>query len=265
MIPGLLGKKIGMTQVFDGDGNRVPVTVLEVGPCLVQAVKSNEKDGYTAVQLGYDDTKEKRVKKPQREYLKANKLDPKKFVKEIRCEGAPEVKVGDKLTNRIFQKGDYLDVVGTSKGKGFQGGMKRWNWSGGGETHGSMSHRAPGSIGQSSYPSRVFKGMHMAGHMGDDRITVQNLEVIEVDAENNTVMVRGAVPGSNGSYIIVKYAKKKPVAERIQPEVVEEEVAEEETSDDRPQTTDGEVAAAEETKEQASPEKEEEDKEGSKE
>lgn len=214
MIPGILGKKIGMTQIFTEDGLKVAVTVLEAGPCTVQVVKVAETDGYNAVQLGYDETRESRVKKPQREYLKAKNLKPKKFVSEIRYEAVPDVNVGDEITNGIFQVGDMLDVIGTSKGKGFQGGMKRHNWNGGGDTHGSMSHRAPGSIGQSSFPSRVFKGMRMAGHMGAAQITVQNLEVVEVNSEDNTVLVKGAVPGANGSYLVIKYAKKKKIAPR---------------------------------------------------
>ncbi|RKY41648.1 MAG: 50S ribosomal protein L3 [Candidatus Makaraimicrobium thalassicum] len=213
-MPGILGKKIGMTQIFGEDGDRIPVTVLEAGPCLVLAVKVTGKDGYNAIQVGYDDTKEKRVKKPQREYLKANKLKPKKFVREIRCAEPPEVKTGDEITNRIFQKGDFLDVTGRSKGKGFQGGMKRHGWSGGKQSHGSMSHRVPGSIGASSYPSRVFKGQSMAGHMGSGRTTVQNVEIMDVNTDNSTIAVRGAVPGANGTYLVIRYAKKKSVAPR---------------------------------------------------
>jgi len=218
MIPGMLGKKLGMTQVFDADGARIPVTVLEVGPCQVQAVMVGEKDGYNAVQMGYSETSEKRVNKPQREYLKSRKLGPRKFVREIRCEEAPEAKIGDEVTNSIFQVGDYLDVTGVTKGKGFQGGMKRCGWSGGKATHGSMSHRAPGSIGQSSYPSRVFKGMGMAGQMGNKPMTVQHLKVVDVNTDNNTVAVKGAVPGANGTYLIIRYSKKKPLAPRVQAE-----------------------------------------------
>ncbi|MFC1643961.1 50S ribosomal protein L3 [Candidatus Omnitrophota bacterium] len=213
-MPGILGKKIGMTQVFEEDGTKVPVTVLEAGPCMVQAIKVHEKDGYNAIQVGYDDTKEKRLKKPQREHIKANSLKPKKFVREIRCTEIPEVKIGDEITNSIFQKGDFLDIAGLSKGKGFQGGVKRHGWSGGKDTHGSMSHRAPGSIGQSSYPSRVFKGLAMAGHMGNTRITVQNIEVIDVNCDNNTVAVKGSVPGANGTYLVLRYAMKRPIAPR---------------------------------------------------
>ena len=282
MILGMLGKKLGMTQVFKEDGARVSVTVIEAGPCQVQAVRNQKTDGYNAVQLGYEDTKEKRIKKPQREYLKAKGLVPKKFVKEIRIEEVAEVKVGDKITNRMFQKGDFLDVTGISKGKGFQGGVKRHGWRGGSETHGSMSHRAPGSIGQSSFPSRVFKGMRMAGHMGTDNVTVQNLEVLEVNTEDNTVVVKGAVPGANGTYLVIRYAKKKSLAEReelIEPEEVQEEAqpeeeaaqvahpaAEEKTEEsaeakEEPQAEE----ASEPAKEEAPSEEAEEDKEGSKE
>ena len=221
MIPGILGKKIGMTQVFNEDGDKIPVTVVEAGPCQVQAVRVDEKDGYNALQMGYDDTKEMRLKKPQREDVKAKKLSPKKFVREIRCSEAPEAKVGDEVTNAIFQKGDYLDIAGVSKGKGFQGGMKRCGWSGGKASHGSMSHRVPGSIGASAYPSRVFKGHGMPGHMGHVSLTVQNLEVVDVNTEENTMAIKGAIPGGNGTYLVIKYALKKPVApreEKVEPE-----------------------------------------------
>ena len=230
MIPGILGKKIGMTRIFTEDGVSVPVTVLETGPCTVQEVKVIEKDGYNAVQLGFCEAKEKRTKKPQLALLKSLGLKPKKFVREIRCEEVSDVKVGDEVTTLMFQEGDMVDVVGTSKGKGFQGGMKRHGWSGGGASHGSMSHRAPGSIGQSSYPSRVFKGMRMAGHMGSERVTTQNVKVIEVKEEENLLVVKGAVPGASGSYVIVKYAKKRVLAPRKEPaNTAAGEGAEEET------------------------------------
>ncbi|MFA6636594.1 MAG: 50S ribosomal protein L3 [Candidatus Omnitrophota bacterium] len=224
-MPGILGKKIGMTRIFTEEGTCIPVTVIEAGPCSVQVVKVAEKDGYNAVQLGFCDAKEKRVKKPQRVFLKALGLKPKKFVREIRCEEVNDIKVGDEVTNLIFQKGDMVDITGTSKGKGFQGGTRRHGWAGGSETHGSMSHRAPGSIGQSSYPSRVFKGLGMAGHMGSEKVTTQNLEVIEVDKEKDTLLIRGAVPGANGSYVVVRYARKRVLAPREEvstPENIEE-------------------------------------------
>ncbi|MFH1797850.1 MAG: 50S ribosomal protein L3 [Candidatus Omnitrophota bacterium] len=214
MIPGILGKKIGMTQVFGQDGTRISVTVIEVGPCQVQRVKTVASDGYNSLQLGYGDTKENRVKKPQRSYLNAKKLMPKKFVREIRCSETPEANEGEKITNSIFQIGDFLDITGTSKGKGFQGGMKRCGWSGGQETHGSMSHRAPGSIGASSFPSRVVKGHGMPGRMGGKKTTVQNLAIVDINSDNNTIAVRGAIPGASGTYLIVKYAKKKILTPR---------------------------------------------------
>lgn len=270
MVPGILGKKIGMTQIFKEDGSRVPVTVLEVGPCSVQAVKTAEKDGYNSVQIGYEDTKEQRVKKPQRAYLKANSLQPKRFVREIRCEEAPDVKVGDTLTNKMFQEGDYLDITGVSKGKGFQGGMKRCGWSGGKETHGSMTHRAPGSIGQSSYPSRVFKGMGMAGHMGSNTTTVQNMEVVDVDFENNTIAVQGSVPGANGTYLVIRYAKKKPLAERtyVEEEPEEEkqpEEAQQEAQQDQPQEEQQQEKPDEEKPQEEKAEDKEQGKEGNEE
>jgi len=274
MISGMLAKKLGMTQVFKEDGRRVPVTVLEAGPCQVQAVKAEGTDGYNAVQLGYDDTKENRIKKPQREYLKAKGLSPKRFVGEIRSEEATELKVGDTVTNNMFQKGDFVDLIATSKGKGFQGVVKRHGFAGGNASHGGGGmERRPGSIGQSSYPSRVFKGMKMPGHMGSDRITVQNVEVVEVNLEDNTVVVKGAVPGANGTYLIIRYAKKKPLAEReqpVEPEPEEEVVevgapAEEATQEAAPAQ---EAKPEEEKKEEAPEEKaapQGEDKEGSKE
>jgi len=255
MIPGILGKKIGMTQIFMEDGDRVSVTVLEAGPCTVQAVKLDKKDGYKAVQLGYDDTKESRIKKPQREYLKANKLKAKRFVREIRYEADPDLSVGDEVTTNILQIGDFLDITGVSKGKGFQGGMKRHNWSGGPKSHGSKSHRAPGSIGASSYPSRVFKGQNMPGQMGNAKVTIQNLEVVDIDAENNIVLVKGAVPGANGTYLIIKYATKKPLAERVQPEPEPEPEAREE-DEVQAEAQEAPTEAPEEEKVEAAPEKE---------
>ncbi len=234
MVPGILGKKLGMTQIFDGEGKKTPITLLEVGPCTVQAVRTEAKDGYCAVQLGYDDTKEKRVKKPQRAYLKAKSLPAKKMVREIRCTEDPGVEIGSEITNSMIQVGDYLDITGVSKGKGFQGGVKRHGWAGGNASHGGKSTlRAPGSIGQSSYPSRVFKGMGMPGHMGNQKVTTQNIEVIDVDLENHTVAVKGSVPGSKGTYLMIRYALKKPLAERVaieEPEV-EKDLAPEEAAE----------------------------------
>jgi large subunit ribosomal protein L3 len=268
MVPGILGKKIGMTQIFKEDGGRVPVTVIEAGPCSVQAIKTEEKNGYNSVQVGYEDTKEQRVKKPQREYLKANSLQPKKFVREIRCDGAPDVKVGDTLTNTMFQKGDFLDIIGISKGKGFQGAVKRHGFSGSNVSHGGSSmRRRPGSIGQSSYPSRVFKGMKMPGHMGSDTTTVQNIEVVDVDFENNTIAVLGSIPGANGTYVVIKYAKKKALAERtyVEEEPEEEQQAEEAQEEQAPQEETQEDQPQEEQQEAKPEEEKAEDKEQGKE
>lgn len=214
MITGILGKKIGMTQIFNSRGMRISVTLLQAGPCVVQNIRTSDKNGYTAIQLGYSDAKEKHVRKPQLGYLKSKNLSPKKFVREIRCQDIADVKIGDTVTNSIFQKGDYLDVVGTSKGKGYQGGVKRCGWLGGCETHGSMSHRAPGSIGASSFPSKVDRGHGFPGHMGSERVTVQNLKVVDVDTERNTIAVNGAVPGANDSFVLIRFAKKKKIAQR---------------------------------------------------
>ncbi|MBF0493922.1 MAG: 50S ribosomal protein L3 [Candidatus Omnitrophica bacterium] len=209
----ILGKKIGMVQIFDEKGDSIPVTVLEAGPCVVQLVKTVENDGYNAVQFGFDDKRAKRVKKPQAEYLKSKNLKPKRFVREVRCDAKEGLAVGDTV-QAMFQKGDFVDVIGISKGKGFQGGMKRNNWLGGCETHGSMSHRAPGSIGASSYPKKVERGHPMPGQMGNEKSTMQNLKVVDVDVEKGIILVRGAVPGANGNYCVVRFAKKKKVAPR---------------------------------------------------
>lgn len=229
MVPGILGKKLGMTQIFVEGGRRLPVTILEVGPCQVQAVKTQERDGYHAVQLGFELTKEKRLKKPQRVYIKAKGLKAMKFSKEIRCPEDPGVQVGDRVTVEDFQVGDFLDVQGITKGKGFQGGVKRCGWSGGEQTHGSKTHRVPGSIGASASPSRVFKGHGMPGQMGNKRNTVQNLEVVDIDTENGTLAVKGSVPGSNGMFLIARLAEKLP--QKPRPErIVEEETPEEEVT-----------------------------------
>jgi large subunit ribosomal protein L3 len=219
MINSILGKKIGMTQFFDEKGNCIPVTLLEAGPSVVQDVKTIARNGYTAVQLGFGDKKEKSLKKPQREDLKKKNLKPKQYVKEVRVSGESELKVGDAVDCSVFQKGDYLDIIGISKGKGFQGGMKRCNWKGGCDTHGSMSHRAPGSIGASTFPSRVVKGHGFPGQMGNEQVTVQNLEVVDVDQKNLTIAVRGAVPGPNGNFLILRFAKKMKIAPRKATEV----------------------------------------------
>jgi large subunit ribosomal protein L3 len=206
-VQGIIGKKVGMTQVYAPDGRAIPVTVLQAGPCVVVQRKSKDKDGYSAVQLGLvEGRKVKRVGKPmQGHFAKTGQgLPPCKVLREVRVEAGDEVKVGDKISVELFAPGDTVDVSGTSKGKGFQGVVKRHHFRGGAATHGSMFHRAPGSIGASAFPSRVLKGMRAAGHMGSDSVTAKNLEVVRVDAANNVLVVKGAVPGASGGYVMIR-------------------------------------------------------------
>ena len=208
---GLLGKKIGMTHTFDETGRITPATLIEAGPCHVLQVKTKEKDGYCAIQIGYGARKKKNVNKPDAaRFKKAGLETPLRFTREIRTKTAADFKVGQRIEADIFAKGDFVDVIGTSIGKGFQGGVKRWGWAGGDQGHGSMFHRAPGSIQSGARLGRVTKGHHMPGHMGNDRVTVQNLEVIKVDKDNNLIAVKGPVPGHKNSYLIIKEAKKRP-------------------------------------------------------
>jgi len=206
MITGILGKKIGMTQLFDPNGTVTPATVIKAGPCVVVQKKTAAKDGYDAVQLGLVEfVKENRVNQAMKGHFKKADVPPVKFIKEFRLnESAESTTVGSKVLVSLFSPSDVVDVIGISKGKGFAGVIKRHNFGGGAATHGSMFHRAPGSIGSSAFPSRVFKGMKAAGHMGQDRVTMRNLEVIEVDAENNLLVIKGAVPGANGGYLLIK-------------------------------------------------------------
>lgn len=206
---GLLGKKIGMTQIFDKDGNQVPVTVLEVGPCTVLQIKKVETDGYQAVQLGFGEKKESRTTKPALGHFKKFGSTPKNFVREIRTDSIEKLETGKTLHINNFAVGDYVDVIGTSTGRGFQGVVKRHHFKGGERGHGSMFGRVAGSIGASSFPSRVVKGMRMPGQMGNERSTVQNLRVEKIDVENHLMAVRGAVPGSENGFLIVREAKKK--------------------------------------------------------
>lgn len=208
MATGILGRKIGMTELFRDDGRIVPVTVIEAGPCYVLQIRTKDKDGYDAVQLGFGDKREKSTNKPELGKFKKVNLSPKRFIRELRITPEQKFEIGQQLKVDVFAAGDAVDVMGTSIGKGFQGGMKRWHWKGGPKTHGSMSHRRPGSIGSSSDPSRVFKGHHLPGRMGGDRVTVQNLEVVKIDSENNLLLVEGAVPGPRNSLLIIKKAKK---------------------------------------------------------
>lgn len=206
---GLLGKKLGMTQIFDEKGHFVPVTVLEVGPCVVTAIRRREKDGYAAVQLAYGDKKETRARKSAAGFFRKLGLPMKRWIREIRHQATPELKVGDELRVDQFEVGAYVDVEGVSIGKGFQGVVKRHHFTGGPKSHGSMFGRAPGSIGASSFPSRVVKGMRAAGHMGAERTTIQNLKVMKVDLENNLMAVRGAVPGTNNGLLMIRDSLKR--------------------------------------------------------
>ena len=205
MIRGLMGKKIGMTQVFDDEGNVTPITVVEVGPCTVLGLKEKPMK----VVLGFEAVKESRLHKPELGFFKKIGVTPLKHVKEFESTDNKDYKVGDQMKADFFKAGDFVDVTGISIGKGFQGGMVRWNWNGGPAAHGSMHHRRVGSIGASSDPSRVYRGQHMPGHMGDDTVTVQSLRVMRVDAENNLVLIKGAVPGCKNGIVLVNKSKKK--------------------------------------------------------
>jgi large subunit ribosomal protein L3 len=205
MVQGLIGKKVGMTQVFDANGVVTPVTVLEVGPCVVVGKRSPEKDGHGAVQLGLvDATAGKRATKPWKGLHDKAGVPPTSVLREFRVESGDELNPGDRVLVDIFQGVERVDVIATSKGKGFQGVIRRHHFRGGRASHGSMFHRAPGSIGSSSFPSRVFKGMRAAGRMGGDRVTVKNLQVVRIDAEKNVLLVRGAVPGAPGATVLVR-------------------------------------------------------------
>jgi large subunit ribosomal protein L3 len=212
MVTGIIGRKIGMTQVFAPDGTVTPATVVKAGPCVVLQAKGTQTDGYEAVQLGFVEEKPIKVNKALGgHYKKAGNVPPTRMRREVKSAPGPAdeapLKAGDQvLVGGVFNDGDRIDVIGISRGKGFQGVMKRHNFAGGAATHGSMFHRAPGSIGASSFPSRVVKGMRAAGRMGGDRVTVRNLRIVKVDGENNLLLIRGAVPGSPGTYLIVRKA-----------------------------------------------------------
>lgn len=211
MIKGILGKKLGMTQIFAGDGKRIPVTVVEAGPCVVLQKKTVATDGYNALQLGFGERKAHRTNKPEMGHFRKAGKGAFDALREVRVDNVDEFNIGDEITcASVFVAGDNIDVIGTSKGKGFQGVIKRWNFAGGRATHGSMFHRGPGSIGCSAWPSRVFKGKKMAGQMGNARVTTQNLQVVEIRPEQNLVLVKGAIPGpKNGLVMIRKGVKTK--------------------------------------------------------
>jgi large subunit ribosomal protein L3 len=202
-IEGIIGKKVGMTQVFAEDGALVPVTVIQAGPCLVVQKKTADKDGYDAVQIGLvEKISNRRVTSAMRGHFEKAGVQPVRTLAEVSYSG--DANVGDKVQVDMFKPGDSIDVVGQSKGKGFQGVVKRHHFRGGAATHGSMFHRAPGSIGSSAFPSRVLKGMRAAGHMGDDTVTQRNVKVVRVDAETNILVVKGAVPGASGGYVVIR-------------------------------------------------------------
>ncbi len=206
-MPGLIGKKIGMTSVFGADGKNIPCTVVEAGPCVVTQIRTVEKDGYAAVQLAYDEISEKHASKPLMGHFAKAGTTPKRKLVEFKADFAQDLKLGDVLTVAdVFANTAYIDVVGTSKGKGFQGVVKRHGFAGvGGQTHGQHNRlRHPGSLGASSWPSRVFKGMRMAGHMGNERVKIFNLEVVKIIPENNLLVLKGSVPGAKGSYVILE-------------------------------------------------------------
>jgi large subunit ribosomal protein L3 len=208
MVEAILGKKLGMTQVFAENGDVVPVTVVKAGPCIIIQRKTAQKDGYEAVQLGLVEMPApKRLTKAREGHFKKAGAVPVRFLREVRLKDGDDAKVGDKVLVDGFAVDELVDVTGVSKGRGFAGFIKRHHFGGGGGSHGSMFHRAPGSIGASAYPSRVLKGMRAAGHMGVDRVTVRNLRVVQVLPEDHTLLVRGAVPGPKGSYVIVRKAK----------------------------------------------------------
>ena len=209
MFKGLIGKKIGMTQIFDDKGAAIPVTIIEAGPCYVTQVRQVESDGYSAVQLGFDEVKPKRLTGGELGHLKRNKLPPLRFLREFRVK-APQVKEGDQVTVDLFELGERVDIVGTTKGKGFMGAVRRYHFRGGPRTHGASDReRAPGSRGSGTTPGRVYKGSRGPGHMGDDRVTSQHLKVVLIDTERNLIGVRGAVPGSRGGMVLVKESRKQ--------------------------------------------------------
>jgi large subunit ribosomal protein L3 len=219
MVTGIIGRKVGMTQVFEADGSAVPVTVIKAGPCVVVQAKNAQTDGYEAVQLGLVDETAPKVNKPTAGHFKKANVPATRVRREVRvAPGGDALKAGDQVLANIFAAGDRVDVIATSRGKGFQGVMKRHHFAGGAATHGSMFHRAPGSIGASSFPSRVIKGMRAAGRMGGDRVTTRNLKVVSVDAEQHLLVLRGAVPGAPEGVVLVRKAVARKPDPKPQPE-----------------------------------------------
>lgn len=207
ILKAILGRKVGMTQIFSDTGEALPVTLVEAGPCLVVQKKTVDNDGYSALKVGYEDIKEKRLNRPEQGEFKKNQLKFKRFVREFRLQDADKYNVGDEIKADVFQPGDMVDITGISKGKGFAGGIKRWNFKRGPMAHGSMYHRRPGSGGATG-PARVFKGHKKPGHLGAEKVTVQNLEVVKVDPDKNLMMIKGSVPGSKKALLFIKNTVK---------------------------------------------------------
>jgi large subunit ribosomal protein L3 len=208
-MKGLIGKKLGMTSVYDEAGTAVPVTVIEAGPCVVVQQKDSDKEGYAAVQLGYEDQKEQRMTKPELGHLKKAGVSPKRILREFRVEGSSEVAIGDVINAAAFEEVSYVDITATGKGRGFQGVVKRYGFGGGRASHGGGWTRRTGSIGMCEFPGRVFKGKKMPGQMGDKRVTTQNLKIVQIRPEENLILVKGSVPGAKGGIVIIKEALKK--------------------------------------------------------
>ena len=206
MVTTILGRKLGMTQIWSDDDRLVPVTVIEAGPCVVTQVKTDKRDGYRAVQIGFGEIKAKKVTKPMAGHFGKANVDPKKHLAEVRLDAGDEFKAGQTITVQALAEAKSVHVTGTSKGKGFAGVMKRHNFKGGPGGHGSHFHRAPGSVGQCATPSRVFKGLKLPGHMGSETVTVRNLEVVKIDPEQNLLLVKGAVPGGKGALLTIRMA-----------------------------------------------------------
>ena len=204
----IIGKKLGMTQIFNEDGLVIPVTVIEAGPCVVTQVKTEETDGYKSIQLGFGEVKEKHINKPLKGHFAKSKLEPKKHLREFRVNSIEEVKVGDEIKVDVFEQGDKVDIQGVTKGKGFQGVIKRHGQHRGPMGHGSMYHRRPGSMGSTSTPGRVYKGKKLPGHMGCETVTIQNLDVVKIDTDKNVILVKGSVPGAKGAVLKIRKSVK---------------------------------------------------------
>lgn len=201
---GLIGKKLGMTQIFDADGHRVPVTVIEAGPCIVVQRRTRDRDGYEAIQLGFGEVKDSKLNRPMKGHFQSKNVPPRRYLREFRVANVDEYEVGQELKADVFEEDEYVDVTGVSLGKGFQGAIKRHGFGRGPKSHGSRYHRGPGGLSGSSYPSRVFKGRKLPGRMGGERVTVRGLKVVKVDPERNLLFVRGSVPGARGSYLMIR-------------------------------------------------------------